>query len=139
VWPGNVRELRNMMERAVLLCEGDRILAEHLLLENMSENGGPAASAWPAAPALSSFPTPPAPHPLPAAIDAGLGSRATVPMSAMPEKPDDPEAGDAERERILRVLAECGGNQSRAARELGMARSTLVLRLNSYQIPRPRK
>jgi DNA-binding protein Fis len=52
----------------------------------------------------------------------------------------DGGAGDeAERERILRVLAECGGNQSRAAKVLGIARSTLVLRLNSYQVPRPRK
>jgi DNA-binding NtrC family response regulator len=29
-WPGNVRELRNVLERAVLLEEGDRVLPEHL-------------------------------------------------------------------------------------------------------------
>ncbi len=29
-WPGNVRELRNVIERAVLLCTGDRIGIEHL-------------------------------------------------------------------------------------------------------------
>jgi DNA-binding NtrC family response regulator len=29
-WPGNVRELRNVMERAVVLCGGDEILASHL-------------------------------------------------------------------------------------------------------------
>jgi NtrC-family two-component system response regulator AlgB len=28
-WPGNVRELRNIIERAVLLCRGDRIDLEH--------------------------------------------------------------------------------------------------------------
>ncbi len=32
-WPGNVRELRNAVERAVLVCRGGRIEAEHLLLE----------------------------------------------------------------------------------------------------------
>ncbi len=33
-WPGNVRELRNVIERAVILCEGNRISIEHLP-ENM--------------------------------------------------------------------------------------------------------
>jgi two-component system, NtrC family, response regulator AtoC len=46
---------------------------------------------------------------------------------------------DVERERILRVLRDCGGNQSRAAKVLGIARSTLVLRLDQYGVPRPRK
>jgi transcriptional regulator with PAS, ATPase and Fis domain len=29
-WPGNVRELQNVLERAVLICDGDEILPEHL-------------------------------------------------------------------------------------------------------------
>ena len=29
-WPGNVRELRNVIERATVLCMGDKILPEHL-------------------------------------------------------------------------------------------------------------
>ncbi|MGH7306808.1 MAG: helix-turn-helix domain-containing protein, partial [Candidatus Rokuibacteriota bacterium] len=31
-WPGNVRELRNVIERAVIVCSGDLIRAEHLPL-----------------------------------------------------------------------------------------------------------
>ncbi len=29
-WPGNVRELKNVLQRAVLLCDGDEITLEHL-------------------------------------------------------------------------------------------------------------
>jgi two-component system response regulator FlrC len=32
-WPGIVRELENVIERAVLICSGDRIFPEHLFLD----------------------------------------------------------------------------------------------------------
>jgi DNA-binding NtrC family response regulator len=32
-WPGNVRELKNVLERAVILCQGGHLLPEHLPLE----------------------------------------------------------------------------------------------------------
>ncbi len=33
-WPGNVRELEHVIERSVLICDGDVIFPEHLYLEN---------------------------------------------------------------------------------------------------------
>jgi hypothetical protein len=45
----------------------------------------------------------------------------------------------AERARILDALAKGGGNQTRAAKILGVSRRTLVYRLDRYGLPRPRK
>jgi len=38
-WPGNVRELKNVVERAVVLCSGDYIDQDDLLLSNLSTTG----------------------------------------------------------------------------------------------------
>jgi two-component system response regulator AtoC len=50
-----------------------------------------------------------------------------------------PVAVVGERERILAALAACAGNQSRAARQLGISRKVLLARLDSYGVKRPRK
>jgi DNA-binding protein Fis len=55
------------------------------------------------------------------------------------QRSHDDVASLPERERVLAVLSECGGNQSRAAKALGISRTTLVARLNEYGVPRPRK
>jgi DNA-binding NtrC family response regulator len=44
-----------------------------------------------------------------------------------------------ERKRILDALDACAGNQTRAAERLGMPLRTLVAKLGTYDIPRPRK
>ena len=46
-WPGNVRELRNLLERVVLLEEGNRLEADHLPPEMLGRrtSPGPAAAA----------------------------------------------------------------------------------------------
>jgi DNA-binding NtrC family response regulator len=46
-WPGNVRELRNVLERAVLLEEGERIVPEHLPPEVSGERGRGGRRATP--------------------------------------------------------------------------------------------
>ena len=42
-WPGNVRELRNVIERALLLCHGDRIEARDVVLEGEPIDLAPVA------------------------------------------------------------------------------------------------
>jgi len=43
-WPGNVRELQNVIERAVLLCEGPLVDAPHLSMEAQEEGMGEGAA-----------------------------------------------------------------------------------------------
>jgi two-component system response regulator AtoC len=45
----------------------------------------------------------------------------------------------AERVKIVDALEACAGNQTRAAKLLGVSRATLVTKIAIYRIPRPRK
>jgi two-component system response regulator AtoC len=110
VWPGNIRELRNMMERAALLCNGHIVTLEQLPLEKM-RNG----FASPRSPDSTTTPT--------------------SPLSLVGDL--RPESDD--RARIIAALEQCAGNQTHAARLLGISRGTLVTRLAEYNLPRPRK
>jgi two-component system, NtrC family, response regulator AtoC len=76
---------------------------------------------------------------------SGLGESTAPPGSSAATATLD-EAGPLrgeiealERQRILDMLARCGGNQTEAARQLGISRRTLVSRLGDYGVPRPRK
>jgi DNA-binding NtrC family response regulator len=136
-WPGNVRELRNLMERAVLLCAGAEIGPELLPVEKMGATLPPAdrAAVW----------EPPTDQSPVGAARAAPGSRSldgAEPISIEGGRPPPPglsPAELAERARIAAALERCAGNQSAAARILGMPRRTLVLRLDQYDLPRPRK
>jgi DNA-binding NtrC family response regulator len=95
-WPGNVRELENLIERLVVLAEGDRI-----------EYADLPAELFGAAPQ-------------PASTD-GLSDRIS----------------QLEREMIRRTIEECGHNQTRAAKLLGLKRSSLQYKLKKYGLHSP--
>jgi transcriptional regulator with PAS, ATPase and Fis domain len=120
-WPGNVRELRNVMERAALLSIEGHVGAEQVMLE------------------------PPLPEDeLEDADDFDAVTKVTTVLD--PEHPAHGEPAEAlsslpptERDRIIRALESCGGNQTRAAKLLGISRRTLINRLEQFQLPRPKK
>jgi transcriptional regulator with PAS, ATPase and Fis domain len=110
-WPGNVRELRNILERAAILCDGGLITAEHLALD-VSVSGAP-----PSHPALAA-----------SAADPGRGGPAqrTARSSAV---------GDLqtmERAMIEQALQRARFNKSKAAKELGLTRHQLYVRMRKY-------
>jgi DNA-binding NtrC family response regulator len=109
-WPGNIRELRNTIERALLLSNGDSITPEDLPLEKMRGTPVSMERVPEAAPrAAQSF--------------------------AVPVLDDESRL---DYERIVESLSLCSGNQTRAAKLLGMSRRTFCARLKAYNIPRPR-
>ncbi|MDF3064404.1 MAG: Response regulator of zinc sigma-54-dependent two-component system [Polyangiaceae bacterium] len=127
-WPGNVRELRNVTERAALLADGHTIDREHILLEP-DPDMPPAESTTPASfvdeleqpTGVFNLPTPP--H---------------VPNIEQP-LPTSPDEREHEKQRVIRALDACGGNQTRAAEILQVSRRTLINRMIEFGLPRPRK
>jgi two-component system response regulator AtoC len=141
-WPGNIRELRNAIERSVLLAGDGPVLPEHFAVEKMT-----ATVSTP----ISDAPLPRA-TPIRPDRDSG-GAQGSQYDTLPPDESEDTEATDAvslgerlrrqvqevERQHIIDALTRCGGNQTRAARELGISRRTLISRLEAYNIPRPLK
>jgi DNA-binding NtrC family response regulator len=131
-WPGNIRELRNVMERAVLLCVGDAITLDVLppqIAAASSSASYAKANAGPASP--KGGPTRAAPSREEAAAETAF-SQLVERIETGAGRPAD------ERDRVVAALAACNGNQTNAAKLLGVSRRTLISRIEEYDLPRPR-
>ena len=132
-WPGNIRELKNAIDRAVLLASGRSINAQHLphdrMVRALSSSDAPPASVRPRARTSETTKEMEIPS-----VSFPFGTTARPPASA-------PQSShrDGEKERIIAALEQCAGNQTQAAKLLGVSRQTLVTRIETYNLPRPRK
>jgi two-component system response regulator AtoC len=144
-WPGNVRELKNVIERAVVLAEGNVIEPADLpsgITDLMYRKEQGVATARTADRASANVETPPERESLVDMSGAGQ-SQASIPRTV--STPPAANAGvltereQADRQRIIEALESCAGNQTRAARMLGIGRRTLLDRMDRYRMRRPRK
>ncbi len=119
-WPGNVRELENALEFAATVARGQTLQPEDLPPEILEGAGGQSERAH-AGPGAA-----PARWPSPAA--AGEAGDPPVPAPVLSRDPA------LERDAILRALRDSGGGRARAARALGMSRSTLWRRMRALSV-----
>jgi len=118
-WPGNIRELENVIERAVVMAEGNTILLHDLPAEIVAASPEWNADALP----MTAF----EPE---GGASIGQGHRTSAIVA---ETPPGRSKAD-ERSRLVSALRSSGGNKARAARLLGMPRSTFFNRLKKYDI-----
>ncbi|MFH1078768.1 MAG: sigma 54-interacting transcriptional regulator [Pseudomonadota bacterium] len=109
-WPGNVRELQNVVERMVNSISGSSLEIEHL----PSEIRGP-------------FPSVDLPMPTYTAMkQSGLTLKEAHDQNRLREV-------DEEKNRIIRLLGRHNGNISSVAREMGISRTTLYKKMQTYR------
>jgi DNA-binding NtrC family response regulator len=107
-WPGNVRELRHIIERACVLCDGPVLLLKHLPEELQ--------------------------HPGIKTTQPGSVSPPPVPQSDLPETLPTQAQHQRPDEKIIQALLAANGNKAKAAKLLGIARSTLYRQMQRYNI-----
>jgi DNA-binding NtrC family response regulator len=120
-WPGNIRELENVIERAVVLCEGSALTLDDLAVEIRQPERRRSRTSTTAPSRRRS------------------NSRVLVPSptfeaagSPLDRSDGEPEALAFERHRLLDALEQAAGNKSEAARLLGMPRSTFFSKLKKH-------
>jgi nitrogen regulation protein NR(I) len=110
-WPGNIRELENVVERTVLLTEGNTIRARDLPPEIQRALGRAAGGGA-------------------AAVDVAESEEDVVGDAHGGLKEQVREAtARLEKELIVRALAQTGGNVTQAARLLKISRKSLQIKM----------
>ncbi|MGM0578995.1 MAG: sigma-54-dependent transcriptional regulator [Myxococcota bacterium] len=103
-WPGNVRELRNVIERIVILESQADVIRVDHLPPEIRARSGEFAAT---------------------------AANSSVPF-ILPE--DGVDLEDVERSLLIQALDRSGGNQSQAARLLGISRYALRYRMEKYDL-----
>lgn len=107
-WPGNVRQLRNVIERMVVLADGDR-----LTMADIPDEITNVEATTPIVATIAPIPTA---------------------SNAAPTEKNANSLADAEKNAILNALEKSGYNKTKAAERLGISRRTLHRKLKEWSI-----
>jgi len=110
-WPGNIRELENEIERVLVLGGDAEVIPADLISSRIRE----ALGAHSSSPVIGA-------NKLPPNLPQGKLSDAVETL---------------ERDMIAQGLARTKNNKSKLARELGISRSNLILKIQKYGLGRP--
>lgn len=114
-WPGNIRELENVVERAVVLADGPTVTVADLPADLQSVKRSPSRTFV----SMKSSPR----------ADRLQTRKTAINTQSISWRNLDEEA---ERELLLSSLQQCQGNKARAARLLGLPRSTFFSKLKKF-------
>jgi two-component system response regulator HupR/HoxA len=109
-WPGNVRQLCNEIQRVVARADDGAVLTPDQLSPELKKTSAPTTPS------------------------STVSTIASMPASALQNVTLADALADVERRMIADALRKHGGNISRAARELGLTRRGLYLKLERYQL-----
>ena len=109
-WPGNVRQLCNEIQRVVARAEDASVITPDHLSPELKKTSSPTTPS------------------------STASTLATMPVSSLQNVTLADALADVERRMIADALRRHGGNISRAARELGLTRRGLYLKLERYQL-----
>jgi two-component system response regulator HydG len=102
-WPGNIRELENVLSRAAILCDGEKIRSDDLDLVGL---GAP--------------------------VETSGGEDAPVRFAGNLKATIEHTVRSVERAAIEQALAREGGSPARAARVLGISRASVYAKIKEY-------
>jgi len=111
-WPGNVRQLCNEVQRVIARAEDGTVITPEQLSPELRRMGAPAAPAG-------------------SVTSIGSGAKMTVPLQNVTLAD---ALAEVERRMISEALRKHNGNISRAARELGLTRRGLYLKLDRLEM-----
>ncbi|AKF09458.1 sigma-54-dependent transcriptional regulator [Sandaracinus amylolyticus] len=130
-WPGNIRELENVIERAMLFCDGERIdvgdLPPDLRVTPPSSPGSHAAVASARRAEIDED------------DDEDLGEEPTASGEIGLKELVREAAAKVERELIVRALQQTGGNVTHTARLLKISRKSLQTKMKELGLREARE